>query len=72
MKYITFEQLLKMIKQKVGELRLDDKEIAKLAKLDKRTVTKVLDGNSDNDALLILIASVVGIKINKMYGYEDK
>lgn len=70
MKYLSYEKLLTMVKQKIGELRLSNNQVGELAKVNPRKVSKVLRGEEESDSVLMAISNSLAIKVKRYYGVK--
>ncbi len=72
MKYLSYEQYLKLVKQVIGEKRLTISEIADKARLDRRFVSSIVNGKSTHNARLIKIGKAVGVPAKEYFSVEGK
>lgn len=68
MKYLSYEQYLKLVKQVIGERRLTLKSISDSTGLDRRFVSGIINGVSKHNERLLIIGKSVGVPAKEYFG----
>ena len=66
-KYIDYDQLLTMVKRKIGELRFKNKHLGTLTNVNERKISKVLKGDTECESTLLALSNAICIKVKKKY-----